>query len=83
MKIIKPFISLENWRCPLDTFKCRNGPCLNLSLVCDEKIDCPGTWVDEDGCCKFVDLSYQWYTNERKELDSDMHKHFFIFSYLI
>ena len=40
--------------CPPETFKCRNGPCLNQSLVCDEKIDCPGTWVDEDGCCKLV-----------------------------
>ncbi|KAJ9591382.1 hypothetical protein L9F63_002079, partial [Diploptera punctata] len=43
-------IGCKNWICPPDTFKCRNGPCLNMSLVCDEKIDCTGTWVDEDGC---------------------------------
>ncbi|XP_046988472.1 G-protein coupled receptor GRL101-like [Schistocerca americana] len=40
----------ENVTCPEDTFKCRNGPCLNMSLRCNAFLDCKDTWVDEDGC---------------------------------
>ncbi|XP_068081726.1 G-protein coupled receptor GRL101-like [Anabrus simplex] len=40
----------RDWPCPLNNFKCRNGPCLNHSLVCNGVIDCEGTWEDEMGC---------------------------------
>ncbi|XP_076044816.1 G-protein coupled receptor GRL101-like [Oratosquilla oratoria] len=38
------------WECSSDQFKCRSGPCLHSSLVCDGKIDCLYTWDDEDSC---------------------------------
>nr|CAD7402878.1 unnamed protein product [Timema poppensis] len=44
------FLPTGEWLCPPNSFKCRNGPCINSSLVCDGNIDCLGTWVDEDGC---------------------------------
>ncbi|XP_063241566.1 G-protein coupled receptor GRL101-like [Bacillus rossius redtenbacheri] len=43
-------VGCKEWACPEGSFKCRNGPCVNSSLVCNENIDCPNTWVDEDGC---------------------------------
>ncbi|KAJ8882434.1 hypothetical protein PR048_014242 [Dryococelus australis] len=42
--------TLKEWACPEGSFKCRNGPCINSSLVCNENADCPSTWVDEDNC---------------------------------
>lgn len=31
-------------------FKCRNGPCLDQNLVCDEYINCRDYWTDEENC---------------------------------
>ncbi|XP_071443294.1 G-protein coupled receptor GRL101-like [Hetaerina americana] len=43
-------IGCEDWTCNSGAFKCRNGPCLNASLVCDGRVDCPWSWADEEGC---------------------------------
>ncbi|XP_054275996.1 G-protein coupled receptor GRL101-like [Macrosteles quadrilineatus] len=41
----------REWECvEQNQFKCRGGPCLNISLLCDHAIDCKGSWNDEDGC---------------------------------
>ncbi|KAG8275822.1 hypothetical protein J6590_078377 [Homalodisca vitripennis] len=40
----------NDWECAEGQFKCRNGPCLNISLLCDGHIDCQGSWEDEDNC---------------------------------
>lgn len=34
--------------CPDDMFKCHSGPCLEKSRVCNQYIDCPDTWDDEN-----------------------------------
>ncbi|KAG8291161.1 hypothetical protein J6590_067598, partial [Homalodisca vitripennis] len=40
-----------DWECVKeDQFKCRGGPCLNQSMLCDLTIDCKDSWNDEDGC---------------------------------
>ncbi|XP_054287208.1 G-protein coupled receptor GRL101-like [Macrosteles quadrilineatus] len=40
----------KNWTCSEDQFKCRSGPCVSRTLLCDNNIDCPETWDDEDFC---------------------------------
>lgn len=42
-----------DWECGWeDQFKCRAGPCVNRTKLCDFAIDCKGSWDDEDGCRK-------------------------------
>ncbi|CAL4182568.1 unnamed protein product, partial [Meganyctiphanes norvegica] len=36
--------------CLLGDFKCQSGPCIHQNMVCNSRIDCPGTWDDEDSC---------------------------------
>lgn len=43
-----------DWECEWEEqFKCRGGPCVNRSMLCDLAIDCKGSWDDEDGCREF------------------------------
>ncbi|KAL0278339.1 UNVERIFIED_CONTAM: hypothetical protein PYX00_000182 [Menopon gallinae] len=39
-----------NYTCPNNTFECTMGICLDMSLVCDGKIDCVESWIDEENC---------------------------------
>uniref|UniRef100_A0A8D8WWW8 G-protein coupled receptor GRL101 n=2 Tax=Cacopsylla melanoneura TaxID=428564 RepID=A0A8D8WWW8_9HEMI len=40
-----------SWVCDGDTqFKCASGQCILRNQTCNVKIDCDGTWEDEDGC---------------------------------
>ncbi|XP_037074743.1 G-protein coupled receptor GRL101-like [Pollicipes pollicipes] len=43
-------VDCDRWKCPSTEFKCTNGPCLNMSLVCNNRIDCAESWNDEDPC---------------------------------
>ncbi|KAG8305466.1 hypothetical protein J6590_069358 [Homalodisca vitripennis] len=40
----------KNWSCSEGQHKCRSGPCIHPSLLCDNNIDCPDSWDDEDYC---------------------------------
>lgn len=40
----------QDINCPVGMFKCRNGPCINESLLCNGQIDCPDVWTDEHNC---------------------------------
>lgn len=45
------------WKCEKDQIKCADSFCVDRSLRCDEKIQCPSMsdWADEAGCRKFYD----------------------------
>ncbi|EEB11021.1 class A rhodopsin-like G-protein coupled receptor GPRgph, putative [Pediculus humanus corporis] len=53
-----------NFTCPEGTFKCKMGPCLHTSLLCDGKFDCLDFWMDEKNCthecfefCTCIDIT--------------------------
>lgn len=46
----------EGQACPLNMFRCENGPCIDQTLRCNGIIDCPLDISDELDCdpiCKF------------------------------
>lgn len=44
--------SLAGTQCADDEYKCRQGPCIHRSMVCNKEVDCDLTWDDEDTNCR-------------------------------
>jgi len=50
---IKPIMLCSaDSKCAENEYKCRRGPCIHRSMVCDKKVDCDLTWDDEDVNCR-------------------------------
>ncbi|XP_071549649.1 uncharacterized protein [Panulirus ornatus] len=43
-------LNCSTYECGPHQLKCGSGPCLGQERVCDDRIDCPLTWDDEDYC---------------------------------
>jgi hypothetical protein len=56
-KIDESPVNCREWVCPLYQYQCLTGQCIPISLVCDEKWDCPDA-SDEQGVFAFDHLSH-------------------------